>query len=782
MAVRRSARLRNREASLSEEPQPQPPAGPAEHHSHVNTDHVNHRHDDQPSEKPNTRRNTRSKKKSQPTKEPTNLPPVIEREETAVNTLTELNPAPQPPVAAEQSASTSETSKTPSAPANEAPETASKEIEVETTRLAAEKAEQTRKRSISAAFDKAESTFKKMKTAAFTKSGTTPKKGAGDAIATPLKATPAAAQPAGAKTPSTVMARPSHQDMHPSKVHQSTTKQPDSGLVLGFNPVKKDAEGNVVKETATESTPTKTRESPASTYYGTPAFEFKFASPQLSDEAKKLMETVRKDAARIKAQMVLDQACNPQNKPEPAERKIVQPKGKTDRFTEAHLAEFKKMDSIANHPSAFRTAPGRFQPVSEKKTLKRTNSKAGLDDTHSKSPSPSKTFIARPSPAPAAASAKRVKHNPADDTSTSRLPLFNSPKPTVPRPKHSFRKSLMTPTRASAARASTVRPARTSMIPSLVRSPAPTQPEVPRTPQTDFNPRLKSNLPTFGQLKSILRQPHQLFSKDPSKIAAGTHVAAPDFTSNMLLGSSRDATEEPSHTPSPKKRVEFTPCVKGLQEETVFSPSPSKLPPASASRVVSDIVYPTLPTLTPEHARSPSKTASASQDSAATTPTIRQVRPSDATPLPEIAGVPHGIGHKKRNRPTVEAEKTDSTSMPDIAGVPHGIGHKKRNRTAVEAEETDAENVPPAEKAGLRSAKRMKMSSPSPFKKTGPASSAATPSPLKPRSHTPLRSATRPSAGHLSTSTTPGSARPRSRGVLTMSRLHLLSQPKNRFS
>ncbi|RAL09882.1 uncharacterized protein BO97DRAFT_479745 [Aspergillus homomorphus CBS 101889] len=847
MVVRRSARLRNREASVSEEPQL--PAGPAES-SHVNKDHVNNRHDDQPSEKPNIRRKTRSRKPTQPTQELNNLPPVAEREETATVTPSEPEPEPEvnnTPVEAKKSAFASEQSQPLPAPATaETSETASKESEPESTRAAAERAERTKKRSISAAFDKAESTFKKMKSAAFSKSGETPKKTAGDAsdkteatpkktpngasarveatpkrvaqltsplkgtpsripsVSTPLRATPAATKAPGAKTPSTVMARPSHQEMHPSKVHQSTTKQPDSGLVLGFNPIKKDAEGNVVKDATIENTPTKTRDSPASAYYGTPAFDFKFTNQdsQLSDEAKKLMETVRQDAAKIKAQMIQGRANGvSQDQPEQIERKIVQPKGKTDRFTDAHLAEFRKMDSIASHASVLRAVPGRYQPAM-KNSLKRTNSKARLDETHSKSPSPSKTSVARPSPAPVLASAKRVKHTPADDVSTSRLPTLNSPKPALPRPKHSFRKSLMTPTRASAARASTVRPARTSMIPSLVRSPAPTQPEVPRTPQTDFNPRLKSNLPTLGHLKSILRQPHQLFSKDPLKIAAGTHVAAPHFGSNMLFGSSWDATEEHSHTPSPKKRVEFTPCVKDRNEETVLSPSPSKLPTANASRVVSDIVYPTLPTLTPEQNRSPSKSGTSPRTSQTTTPTIRQVRPSDATPLPEIAGVPHGIGHKKRNRPTVEEEKTDADSLPEIAGVPHGIGHKKRNRTAVEAEETNAENVPPADNAGAdaRSAKRMKMSSPSPFKKTGRpstlfakasgtpsasktifSSAAPTPTPTKPRSHTPLRSATRPSAGRPSpTSTTPGSARPRSRGVLTMSRLHLLSQPKGR--
>ncbi|RAL00737.1 uncharacterized protein BO80DRAFT_425548 [Aspergillus ibericus CBS 121593] len=597
---------------------------------------------------------------------------------------------------------------------------------------------------------------------------------------TPLKSTPHRNTPTKtpSKTPSSTMARPPHQEMHPSKVRQSTTKQPDSGLILGFNPVKKDAEGKVVKDTLLENTPTKAKASPASNYYGTPAFEFKFACDmQLSDEAKKLMETVRQDAAKIKPK-IADQLAQTRAE-QAADRKIVQPKGKADRFSDAHMAEFKKMDSIAGHASAFRATPGRFQPVV--KTLKRTNSKARLDESDRTSTSPSK--IARPSPVPVApASNKRVKRDVTDDASTRRPTEASPPKPAHTRPR-SIRSSLFTPTRSSAARASSIKPPRTSLIPSLIRSPAAKPADMPRTPQTEFNPRLKSNLPTLGNLKSILRRHQPLFSKDPAKIAAGTHVAAPDFSSNLLFGK-RD-TEEPAQTPSPKKRVEFTPMVETRHEEALFSPSPSKT--VSPSRTISDVIYPTLPVLTPEqNAKSPVQ---------ATTPTIRHVRQSDvhANPLPEVAGVPHGIGHKKRTRDATDDAKTDA--LPEVAGVPHGIGQKKRNRSALE-DETDAENVPPADSTTeARSAKRMKMSLPSPIK--APALSArkaapsptkatvspskamvsptkATPSPTKALSHTPFRSAT------ASRKSTPGSARPRSRGVLSVSRLNMLAQPKNR--
>ena len=48
-------------------------------------------------------------------------------------------------------------------------------------------------------------------------------------------------------------------NMHPNKVHQSTTKKADSGLILGFNPVKQDEHGNVVKDSVIQDTPTKVR-------------------------------------------------------------------------------------------------------------------------------------------------------------------------------------------------------------------------------------------------------------------------------------------------------------------------------------------------------------------------------------------------------------------------------------------------------------------------------------------------------------------------------------------
>lgn len=573
------------------------------------------------------------------------------------------------------------------------------------------------------------------------------------------------------KTPTTVGGvRPPLGEMHPSKVHQSTTKQADSGLILGFKPVKKDANGNIVKEGLVESTPTKVKGS-TSREFGTPGFEFKFASQetQLSEEAKKLMESVREDVARIKAQMISDKDRQARKEEEAengqGDRRIAKPRSRAGRFSAAHMAEFKKMDSIAGHPSAFRAAPGRFQPVT--KTLKRTPSKANLDEQAEKSQAPVKSTpaSAKPvqSPAVTGDRAKRVKHEKTDDASTRRPESTegnaSAAKPAIPRPRAAVRSSLMTPMKFSSVRSSTVRPPRTSMTPSLARSPESKSLAPPRTPQTEFNPRLKSNLPTLGNLKSILRRHQPLFSKDPAKIAAGTHVAAPDFSSDMLMGGARDTTDssEAIQTPSPKKRVEFTLNTESHDKSAQASPSPSKVRTVQPTTAVSDIVYPTLPVLTPE------------KESKSTTPVSNKAK------VPSIRFV----------RPSSDVQPKAATL--NLPAVPHGIQNKKRRREDAD-DESDTENIPPADSTSdVRSAKKIKMApvspakipTPSPVKRGStfgrPTPSRATPSRATPSRATPSRIA----PGRTGTGT-PASARPKDRPVLSMSRLNMLAKPKER--
>ncbi|KAJ5789499.1 uncharacterized protein N7518_006510 [Penicillium psychrosexuale] len=573
-------------------------------------------------------------------------------------------------------------------------------------------------------------------------------------IQTPIAKTPRASaqrKRASMRTPTSVTAaRPSREEMHPSKAQQSTTKHADSGLLLGFNPIKKDANGNIVKHGISDNTPTKSKASPATDQFGTPGFEYKFQSQEteLSEEAKLLMESLRADAARIKAQMVQsnsEQDCE-DHKAEKihGDRKIAMPKGRANRFSDIHMAEFRKMDSIAGHASSFRATPGRFQPVT--KSLKRSKSKAQLDEPESQNSSPSRpaTKISKLSTPTAATASKRVKHNQIEDKSTSheskdqtqKVETPRRPAGPRPRPRTNVRSSIMTPTHASLARttSTSIKAPRTSMIPSLNLSPAAKTMASPRTPRTDFNPRLKSKLPTLGSLRSILRRRQPLFSRDPAKIASGTHIAAPDFNPKSLFGGAGDVSDS-APTPSPKKHVEFTPSVKSRHELAIASPSPSKVSSAQLRSMPGVVVYPTLPALTPEKN---------SAVSTSTTPTsefksIRRVRKSNAgeqpAPYQELPVLTHGIAH--------------------------GILNKKRHRSEVNDEDApntaDRENVPPADmQSDERSTKRFKSNPP-------------TPSPVKKRlTKTPVRP-----SGQIGTP-----ASKKSRGVLSMSRLNMLSKPK----
>lgn len=618
------------------------------------------------------------------------------------------------------------------------------------------------------------------------------------------------------KTPSTIgSARPPREEMHPSKAQKSTTKKLDSGLILGFQPVQRDSSGNVIKETLTSNTPSKVVSSPPSNL-GTPSkFGFKFSSDdaQLSEEARKLMESVREDVARIKAQMILDRG-EQQRKAEAGEqilegRKIAKPKGKAGRYSDAHMAEFKKMDSIAGHASAFRAQPGRFTPVT--KSLKRKSSKALLDEPE-----------ARPSPPKPIVEAKRVKRTEIQTTSTTR-PLGNIGTPrkmAIPQPSRStFRSSsLMTPTRSSAARFASARPMKTSMIPSLADSSVSRQ-TLPQTPKTEFNPSLKKSLPSLGNLKSILRRRQPLFSDDPAKIAAGTHITAPNFNPDINLKDLPTANfSGVDQTPSPRKRVEFTSSTKSRRESILATPTAIEFAPEAAAASTSDIVYPVLPeTMTPDK-------------EVIDTPTIRRVResitaapssplstipaiphgisnkerkhdiekeeavkfsppalrttfsaPFTASPFPKMPTVPHGISNEKRSREEhvkkLEAKQTPilkATISPlkakspsaSLVAVPHGIRNKKRQRADMSDDE-DTENIPPtANSVDERNAKRVKASP----VKLNPVS----PSPIKDRPIiTPGRM-----TGNKSRVGTPGTAS--KKGVLSLSRLNMLSKPKSR--
>ncbi|KAG8428835.1 hypothetical protein J3459_002409 [Metarhizium acridum] len=145
-----------------------------------------------------------------------------------------------------------------------------------------------------------------------------------------------------------------------------------------------------------------------------PVLEFYFQScsrisdTELSGEAQRMLNEIRDQAAKIKAELVAQREA--EGGVNIGDRPFAKPKGKVGRYSAAHMAEFKKMDSIEGHASAWRAQEGRFTPV---KALKRTPSKANLDGT----PTSQKSLGIQRSPAKAV----------TDETSNSR------PKPNLKR-------------------------------------------------------------------------------------------------------------------------------------------------------------------------------------------------------------------------------------------------------------------------------------------------------------------------------------------------------------
>jgi hypothetical protein len=449
----------------------------------------------------------------------------------------------------------------------------------------------------------------------------------------------------GLKTPKTEP-KADRGEMHPELIHQTTAKAPDSGLKLGFADLPSSIPHTIA---SVQNTPSRTRSSnvkPSST-----SFDFNFgAESALSNEAQKMMDTVREEAARIKAQMQLEKEAQKQKDADAesmfgginaAGRKIAKPKGRAGRFSDIHMAQFKKMDSIANHPSAYRAKqPGFAQPTAQ--SLKRSGSKAGLDEadrprtagkgTPGRKPPP---FLGRPTsvspfksvPQPVEhvenpTQTKRARHSEFQDVSASRpseQPPSNNPS-TIPRPVSS---SLFSPTKASLARAATSRlpTASPSKTPRLTRTistkslrdtPAP----LPRRPATSHGlPPL--NLSSIPQLQAASERALPPVPQEagpispPSKSAATTTSAPPGVTSphktsfasklptlsglkSILRSPRKDEAhlslkrgpatpsrfEASNSAPGSGKKVDFTPSVKSRYAVKLAagSPSPAKLP------------------------------------------------------------------------------------------------------------------------------------------------------------------------------------------------------------
>ncbi|KAF1816329.1 hypothetical protein P152DRAFT_478886 [Eremomyces bilateralis CBS 781.70] len=145
--------------------------------------------------------------------------------------------------------------------------------------------------------------------------------------------------------------------------------------------------------------------------------------------------------------------------------------------------------------------------------------------------------------------------------------------------------------------------------------PVPATPSViPDAPVAEDPTTPRSRLPSATKLKSILRTPRRLYSNDPAKVAAGTHLATPPSAAI------RKSFGVPKTEPVNRiKRVDFTASVLSMAEQQErrvregllaisngerVSPKPTTERDNSYEADESDISYPTIPGMFPSNRRS----------------------------------------------------------------------------------------------------------------------------------------------------------------------------------
>lgn len=447
-----------------------------------------------------------------------------------------------------------------------------------------------------------------------------------------------------------------------------------------------------------------------------PTFDFSFERPEsdLSVEAQKIMDSVREEAAKIKAQLVEERSKQEHKDGEADQlygvggRKIAKPKGKSGRYSDVHKQEFKKMDSIAGHASVWKA-----KVETNASSLKRSPSKAELDEPFGHLPR-SKSFknfgqhtssdrLENTSPG------KRAKQSRHDDTSSARpvsqdtdSELESSHKTSAKvQPQSGLPSAVTTPTKASLARSVSVKTMKTSMIPSLSRSASSKTLGSPVAPKTEGSNKYLHSLSRFGSMKSILHRSQPKYSNDPTKVAAGTHLPLPQGKTDL----EKDLPSLPStpsvslHRSPTTKRVVFTPSTKSQHDLAANSPSLSKIPTpfpkyqshasGETSKNSDPISYPDLgnsPNITTRTKIPKSSTpgdftfrSEKTMDFITASPinftspgsTIRHVRPSGiSTPLPafkSLPSIPHGMSNKKRRRAESDTEAEDEENVDPMA-------------------------------------------------------------------------------------------------------------------
>lgn len=370
------------------------------------------------------------------------------------------------------------------------------------------------------------------------------------------------------RTPSTKsVVKPPMSEMHPSKAHP-TMAAPSSALRLGFTDIKPTS-SNKPGPGVPQSTPSKT---PATSSQST----LQHANPSATDstlgpEAKRMMNEIREEAAKIKAELAAKREQQRVEEDQVNARKIAKPKGKAGRYSAVHMADFKKMDSIENHPSAFRAS--KHAPVAPpKKGIKRSQSKANIDDsgtprvsTPAKIPSSKSSRKVHTPACDPDSPAKRTKQDANDDASTNR-PISrddsNIPRPRTPgKGPHGILLSksaianMMSPTQASLARAASFK------TPTAARS-------LLRSPSKISLTGLKKSA-TLGDLASISDAKEDA----PAKLRSPSRF---DKVKSMFAKHKGNGSSREPGIPKPTVGISKTPAPVRAQNE--FPPAPQTTP------------------------------------------------------------------------------------------------------------------------------------------------------------------------------------------------------------
>lgn len=501
---------------------------------------------------------------------------------------------------------------------------------------------------------------------------------------------------------------PGLEEMHPSKVHRSTKKPTESvsrSTIDDVETVTAASRPAPLALAIAQNTPTKLPG--AWPHMSSPKFDFAIAQDEsvLSLEAQRIMESVRGEAAKIKAQMQAErdkQDLDDQQTIDNFEvlgRKIAQPKGKSGRYSDAHREQFKKMDSIAGHASIWKN---RIQPNTVSLTsISDPDLGVNLVETQLPRARSFKSLMASRSEdgdrLENLASGKRVKKNHGDDTSSarpiSRDETVQNQTIQLTASKASVQSRLLsaitTPTKASLARTASVKHLKPSLIPSPSRGRLTQTIGSPAVSKSEGSKKYRQSLAKFGHIKSFLHRRQLGIVNDPNKESVVPPLAMPE--DKLLLGKALPSLPQVAparllSSPPTVDSAKSTPAAKPRSDCMPVSPSPSRIPEARSlhkpKALVPDLTsYPSIanspnittrvkiPTLTIPGDFTFRSEKSMLFNPGPQTPTIRRVRPSGvSTPLAvfdPLPPIPHGLPNKKRRR----ADSDDDDDIENVAPV-----------------------------------------------------------------------------------------------------------------